>query len=387
LDAAGGTTAARLARAGRVFTRAVLVAVGIVCAALSKEPGMLAGPLAAGLRVVTYRPAWRKIDAIVLAACLATVAAVVAVTPPAAVATPSVGWMVRMRDAGTTLVTFAELLVRPSQFHLDRLTAVGPQPLAAVGVAVALAIIAAVVAFTRNPTLTRFCGFAAAILYLPASNLVPVYPAIASRWVFTPEHFMYAPLAALTPLVAAGAYQSLARLFRAFGGAGQVAAALSVLTIAATLSGMAGREIVARQRLLSDAETVYQNTLAHSPSPRACFNLGVLLLERKDYAQAASIYRRCAQLSPRDAGVYVQLGVALQKLGDPVRARMAYSTAVELAPDNATAWSNFASLEATLGHYDSAREKWKRALELDPRFRPALEGLDKLARVSRQQAR
>ncbi len=387
LDAGGGTRAARLGRIGRTFVRAVLVAAGIVGASLAKEPGMLAGPLAAGLRVVTYRPAWRKLDAIMLAACAATVVAVIAATPPAAVATPSVGWMVRMRDAGTTLVTFAQLLVRPTEFHLDRLTAVGPEPLAAGGVVVALAIIAAVIAFTRDPTLTRYCWFATAILYLPASNLVPVYPAIAARWVFTPEHFMYAPLAALAPLVAAGVYQALARLFRAFGGAGQAAAALSVLTIAATLSGLAGREIVARQKLLSDAETVYQNTLAHSPSPRACFNLGVLLIEREDYAQAASVYRRCAELSPRDAGVYVQLGVSLQKLGDPVRARMAYASAVELAPENATAWSNFASLEAALGHYDSAREKWRRALEVDPDFKPARDGLAKLQRLSKATSR
>ncbi|RMD82450.1 MAG: tetratricopeptide repeat protein [Candidatus Dadabacteria bacterium] len=373
----------RPSRLGAVrIARATGVAVAIVGAALAKEPGVLAGPLAAGLRVVTYRPAWRKFDPIVAAACVATLVAVVLVTPPAAVATASVDWMTRLRDAGTTVVTFGELLVAPREFHLDRLTAVGPEPLAAVGALVAAAILAAIVWFTRQPTLARFCVFAAALVYVPASNLIPVYPAIASRWVFTPEHFMYAPLAALAPLAAAVAYRFLGGLLGAFGTAGRTVAALSVLVIAASVSALAAREIVARQHQLADAETVYKTTLAHSPSPRACFNLGVLLLDRGLYEEAASVYRRCAQLSPNDPGVYVQLGVALQKLGDPLRARMAYATAVRMAPDNALAWSNFASLEASTGNYDAAREKWARALRLDPGLEPARRGLAKLKQVA-----
>ena len=363
--------------------RASLMGAAIVAATMSKEPGMLAGPLAAGLRVATYRPSWRKVDYLVSAACVATAFAVVFGLPHAAVETPAVGWMVRLRDAGTTFITFVQLITVPTEFHLDRLTAVGPAPLAIGGAIVALSMITGVIGFTRDPTLTRFCVFAVALLYLPASNLIPVYPAIASTWVFTPEHFMYAPLAALAPLAAALTYRFLNRLFRAFGKPGQLAAALAVLVIASSLSAAMSEEIVARQEQLADAETVYKNTLAHSPSPRACFNLGNLLIEREAYQDAASVYRRCAVLSPKDAGVYVQLGVTLQKTGDPVRARMAYATALQLEPENAVAWSNMASLDASQAKYDEARKKWNRALEIDPKLAPAREGLAKLARARR----
>jgi Flp pilus assembly protein TadD len=136
-----------------------------------------------------------------------------------------------------------------------------------------------------------------------------------------------------------------------------------------------------RQARLADAETVYRDTLAHSPSPRACFNLGVTLLAGERYAEAVETYERCATISPSDSGVYAQLGVAYQQADRTAEAAMAYERAVSLDPGNALAWSNYASLDAQSAAYDAARAKWRRALELDASFVPARRGLEQLDRL------
>jgi tetratricopeptide (TPR) repeat protein len=144
--------------------------------------------------------------------------------------------------------------------------------------------------------------------------------------------------------------------------------------------------VLARQHVLASEESAYRTTLEHSPSPRACFNLGVLLLDSRRDAEAADLYEDCIAISPNDAGMYVQLGVAYQRLGDRNKAEISFAKAVDLAPDDPLAWSNYANLEAASGSYGAARQKWQRALVIDPDFGPALEGLRKLEIVEREAA-
>jgi Flp pilus assembly protein TadD len=166
---------------------------------------------------------------------------------------------------------------------------------------------------------------------------------------------------------------------------GWMLASVVVVAAALALGAWWTPIVLARQAQFGDEETVYRATLAHSPSPRACYNLGVVLLTRQRPAEAVSVYEECSRLAPSDAGVYAQLGVAYQKAGDAIRAQMAYTHALELDDADPYAWSNYASLEATLGRYDSARQKWQRALRLEPNFPPAHEGLAKLDAISRRE--
>ena len=182
---------------------------------------------------------------------------------------------------------------------------------------------------------------------------------------FTPEHGLYLALAALGPVtanvVAAGvtrvAFNAPPQLFR------WVRAAPLAL---APLAAFAWTQpVLERQRTLADEESAYRATLAHSPSPRACFNLGVLLLGERRDAEAARTYEDCVELSPSDAGMYVQLGVAYQRIGERNKAEIAFAKAVDLAPGDALAWSNYANLEAASGFYPEARAKWQKALAID----------------------
>ncbi len=151
-----------------------------------------------------------------------------------------------------------------------------------------------------------------------------------------------------------------------------------MLVVDAALTAIDIAPIRDRQNDLSSEERLYRSVLAHSASPRACFNLGVALLERGDHGGAVATYEQCVQRHPSDAGMVSQLGVAYQLEGDLVKARSAYMQALALIPDDPASISNLASLDASMGFYADARRGWQRALELRPGFEPAREGLREL---------
>jgi tetratricopeptide (TPR) repeat protein len=244
-------------------------------------------------------------------------------------------------------------------------------------IALAAGVSLRILARPREITARRFGLLALVLTCVPVSNFLPVYPAIAERWVFTPEHFLYAPIAVLSAFATGG----ISRLWSRMLAGGPRAGDVVVTAAAATFVLVSIAPVRARQARLADAETVYRDTLAHSPSPRACFNLGVTLLAAERYAEAIEIYERCAMISPSDSGVYAQLGVAYQQADRPAEAAMAYERAVSLDPGNALAWSNYASLDAQSGAYEGARAKWRKALDLDASFLPARRGLEQLGRL------
>jgi tetratricopeptide (TPR) repeat protein len=225
---------------------------------------------------------------------------------------------------------------------------------------------------------TRLCLVSVLAGYLPVSGIIPIYPALSGRWVFTPEHGLYMTLAAAAPLFAYGVAVLSRGVARMVPGRLSRVARLATLAIVPLAAAAWTGPVLARQRVLASEETAYRSTLAHSPSPRACFNLGVLLLDARRDAEAADLYQNCIAISPSDAGMYVQLGVAYQRLGERNNAELAFAKAVELAPDDPLAWSNYANLDAASGDYTAARKKWQRALAIDEDFAPALEGLRKL---------
>src|SRR5690606_38222178 len=100
----------------------------------------------------------------------------------------------RLRGTATALATYAGLLIRPHDLHLDRLTPLAPEAAAVLGAAGVAAAMVAVMRFVRRPSRTHLAVVAFVMLLAPGSGLVPVYPAIADRYVFTGEQFLYAPL-------------------------------------------------------------------------------------------------------------------------------------------------------------------------------------------------
>jgi hypothetical protein len=362
---------------------AVLAGIAAASAGLSKESGLVAGPLAAAFVYHARAHGARRGTVAAAASLLGSLVVAPFVIPPATFDVAHVSLGDRFADAGTVLAAYARLLAWPAGLHLDRLTPVwrGWIPL---GVAFALGTLILMRAFPRRPSVTRLCLVAVLAGYLPVSGIIPIYPALSGRWVFTPEHGLYMTLAAAAPLFAYGVAVLSRGVARMVPGRLARVARLATLTIVPLAAAAWTGPVLARQRVLASEETAYRSTLAHSPSPRACFNLGVLLLDARRDAEAADLYQDCIAISPSDAGMHVQLGVAYQRLGERNKAELAFAKGVELAPDDALAWSNYANLDAASGDYAAARKKWQRALAIDAGFAPALEGLRKLDLIDGQ---
>jgi hypothetical protein len=280
---------------------------------------------------------------------------------------------IRLRAIGTALSTYVSLLVLPVNLHFERLTPTGGSGYAFAGALALGSFVPAVVWYFRRPSALAFALIALCLTYGPASGLVPIYPDHVEDWVFTPEHFMYGPLAAIAPLAVGGIS---AAIFYTTGRASLArVSGRALLVVAAVLTAVAYGPVRKQQADLSSEVRLYSSILAHSPSPRACFNLGVTLLERQEYEDAVVVCERCARRYPRDAGMISQLGVAYQFIGYAGSARYAYDRALELSPDDLSSLSNLASLDASEGRYEQARRGWERALEVQPDYEPAHSGL------------
>ncbi len=386
--------------------RAAVVALLVVAAALSKESGLLAGPLVAAVWWWKRRGPGRPAAAsegegtALLAAPLCSMFAAAFLLPPATSA--AVSAMVRLRGAGTAVATYASLLLHPVDLHLDRLTPTGGNGAAALGLLFVAFVTIAAVAFVRRPTTPRLAAVALVLGILPGSGLLPVYPAIAEHLVFTGEQFLYLPLVPLAGLLAMGASRlvaaSASKRAPAFAsrpagrpssipgapdddGAGRADAVVLALCVA--LAASCFPSVLARQREFASAEAVYRKTLAHSPSPRACFNLGAAMLSRQDHADAAEVYEQCLAMAPGDAAAHGQLAIAWQGLGRSDDARREYERSLALDPNNARVWSNFATLDANAGRYAEARAKWEKSLTLDPAEATARDALVRLSAAGR----
>jgi hypothetical protein len=106
---------------------------------------------------------------------------------------------------GQALAVYAGVLIWPEDLQIDRLT---PLPDGALALAVGFAALGAGVTLaiwglTRRGPAADWSAWSIAF-YLPVANLLALYPAIADRVLFTPEHNLYAPLAGLAVLIGMG---------------------------------------------------------------------------------------------------------------------------------------------------------------------------------------
>jgi hypothetical protein len=251
----------------------------------------------------------------------------------------AIGWTVTAAE-GTTLgglgarlpavaaiaVDYARLLAWPSDLHLERFVAV-PGRSAGVVLAMWAAVVVLLGALVALALRTRTLVALALALatYLPASGVVPVYPAIADRALFAAEHFLYLPLCGLVPLLVLGARRALPPAVAA----GLVVALVAVWTPVT----------IARNRDWRDERTLFTQTLRYDPPvARVWYDLGNVRLADGDPVEAERLYRAALARAPRDGAIHLNLGIALQRQGRGVEASAAYAEAVRLDPTLARAF-------------------------------------------------
>jgi tetratricopeptide (TPR) repeat protein len=223
--------------------------------------------------------------------------------------------------------------------------------------------------------------------YLPAANLIPIYPAIADWALFTPEHNLYVPLAGLALLAGCGAdvlwsgtpaRESIgARHLVLAPRYGRVLQPIAAAVLLALAARTALRVLDWRDEL-----TLFRSAAAAgSRSPRVHFNLGNLQLARGDLAAAAASFETAVRWEPRDGQAWGNLAVVRQRRGDVEGALAAYSNSLRLRPGAPAVWENLASLHIARGDLAAARRSLTAALRLDPTRAEARRALEALARL------
>jgi hypothetical protein len=254
----------------------------------------------------------------------------------AAPATELTGVGGRLPAVAAMGLEYARLLAWPSDLHLERFVVVPGRPLAMVAaqwatVMLLLAVLVRAASRVRGGSTALALALAT---YLPASGIVPVYPAIADRALFAAEHFLYLPLCALVPLLVVWAHRDLPDA--------RVAAALVVVLLAAWMS-----LTIARNCDWRDEETLFTHTLRYDPpTARVWYDLGNLRLATGKPAEAERLYRAALVRDPRDAAIHLNLGIALQRQNRRVEAATYYEEALRLDPSLARAFQRPQSNEA-----------------------------------------
>ena len=246
----------------------------------------------------------------------------------AAPTTAFAGLDVRLPAVAAMVLEYARLLVWPGDLHLERFVVVPGRSLAVVAAQwVAVALLVAVLARGASRVRGGAVALALAIaLYLPASGIVPVYPAVADRALFAAEHFLYLPLCALVPLAVTWARRHV--------GDSRIAAAcvLVCLVVWTPLT-------IARNRDWRDERTLFTHTLRYDPpTARVWYDLGNVHLAAGDPAGAERLYREAIARDPRDAAVHLNLGIALQRQSRRDEAATSYAEALRLDPTLARAF-------------------------------------------------
>lgn len=201
---------------------------------------------------------------------------------------------------------------------------------------------------------------AAALLFLgtlfPALGFFDVYPFLFS-WVA--DHFQYhamlAPLAALV----FGAGIAVRRL-------PEQSKRLGPLLLGCWLASL-GLLAWSHAATFQDKETLWRTTLAANPEAwLAHHNLGNLLADRGEIAEAGEHYAEAVRLAPRQPRHRLSFAWACSRLGRVREADEQFTAALELEPDAAPMHFTYAEHLERTGRLEAAAARFEEALRLDP---------------------
>lgn len=130
----------------------------------------------------------------------------------------------------------------------------------------------------------------------------------------------------------------------------------------------AARDLL-RQDNLDAAERVYTSILAHHPQqPDAMHYLGVIRHRSGRHEEGLRLVREALAIAPGHAWMWNNLGNVLVEQQQAAEAQGAYEECVTLDPTAADAWSNLGALHRKAGRLGEAEDACRRAVGLKPDF-------------------
>jgi Flp pilus assembly protein TadD len=199
---------------------------------------------------------------------------------------------------------------------------------------------------------------AAALLFggslFPVLGFVNVYPFIFS---YVADHFQYLASLAIFAVIGVGLHQ-----LRREG-----------IIMATVVAGMLGIITWNHAAAYRDNVTLWETTLRKNPDAwLAHQNLGALLADRGQYAEALPHIERTLALRPDHAEALNNLGNALTQLGRPAEALIPLERAIQLQADYAAAHNNLGTTLMALGRTEEGRTRFETAVRLQPAYSAAL---------------
>jgi predicted O-linked N-acetylglucosamine transferase (SPINDLY family) len=132
------------------------------------------------------------------------------------------------------------------------------------------------------------------------------------------------------------------------------------------------------------AVTAYREALRLEPHAAACNNLGVVLMQQRQYAAAIECYCDALARRPDFAEAHNNLGIAQLDQGHHEEAVASFRRALRLKPEYAAAHNNLGMALAAQSQLAEAEVHYRTALRLQPDF---IQALTNLGRLYRKQGR
>jgi Flp pilus assembly protein TadD len=125
-----------------------------------------------------------------------------------------------------------------------------------------------------------------------------------------------------------------------------------------------------------EARAEYEQAIALDPKmPEAYLNLGILLLDKQQYAAAVTPLSKAVELLPAQSRPRSLLAVAQDRSGDQQAAARSFEGVLHLDPNDITANHYLGDLDLRRGKPAEAEARFRHALEISPDAPELLQGL------------
>jgi len=122
---------------------------------------------------------------------------------------------------------------------------------------------------------------------------------------------------------------------------------------------------------LMAAQQKYKAAIAVDAANATAYNnLGFVLSQQQDYAQALPNLQTAVELNPESVSAHINIGNVYLATQEHDKAADHYSTALQLNPKHALAWESYARFFVAQGQAEEAAKAWHQALQLKPAHLP-----------------